>query len=232
VTVFARAEAVHEEAARRFRDAALDAVGSRGRFAVALSGGSTPRDVYERLAALEGVPWAGVHLFWGDERCVPPDHEASNFGMARAALLDRLALPRDQVHRMRGELGPEAAAAEYRIELDRFFDGPPVFDLVHLGLGPDGHVASLFPGQPALDSAEPVLVTFPNPGLEPQVERTSLSLSTINAAREIQFLVTGEAKARAVARVLEGEGDLPAERVRGLRLRWLLDEAAARSITL
>jgi len=230
IAVLPNAEALHEEAATRLRESALTAVRERGRFAVALSGGSSPKGVYEALGKLEGVPWEGVHLFWGDERCVPPDHPDSNFGMAWAAL--SLDLPHEQVHRMRGELGPEAGAAHYASELEVFFDGPVVFDLVHLGLGPDGHVASLFPGQPTLEATEPVVSSFPNEGLSPQVARISLSLPTIGAARAVQFLVTGEAKASVAARALEGDPRLPASRVAGERVSWLLDEAAARGLSL
>jgi 6-phosphogluconolactonase len=166
---------------------------------IVLTGGSTPRRAYELAAGLE-PDWSRVELWWGDERCVPPDDESSNYGMAKAALLDRLERPPAAVHRMQGELGRDEGAAEYRLELA----GAGVFDLVLLGLGPDGHIASLFPGFPTLDVTGRDVVGS-EAGHEPFVDRISLTLPRLCATRELLFLVAGEDKADAVARSLAGE---------------------------
>jgi 6-phosphogluconolactonase len=165
---------------------------------VVLTGGSTPRRAYELAAELE-PDWSRVRLWWGDERCVPPEDDLSNYGMAKAALLDRLDAAPHAVHRMQGELGKEVGAAGYERDLQ------PVeaFDLVLLGLGPDGHIASLFPGAPTLDEEERRAVGAA-PGFEPFVDRITLTLPTLRAAREILFLLAGEQKADAAARALAG----------------------------
>ena|SRR5579862_657697 len=165
---------------------------------VVLTGGSTPRRTYEAAAELES-DWSRVDLWWGDERCVPPDDERSNYGMAKEALLDRITA-QPVVHRMRGELGRDAGAAAYARELT----GVGTFDLVLLGLGPDGHVASLFPDFPTLDVTDRDVVGS-EAGHEPFVDRITLTLRRLAATRELLFLVTGEDKADAVARALSGE---------------------------
>ncbi|HLX31880.1 MAG TPA: 6-phosphogluconolactonase [Gaiellaceae bacterium] len=165
---------------------------------VVLTGGSTPRRAYEAAAELES-DWSRVDLWWGDERCVPPDDERSNYGMAKEALLDRITA-QPVVHRMRGELGRDAGAAAYARELT----GVGTFDLVLLGLGPDGHVASLFPDFPTLDVTDRDVVGS-EAGHEPFVDRITLTLRRLAATRELLFLVTGEDKADAVARALSGE---------------------------
>jgi 6-phosphogluconolactonase len=166
---------------------------------VVLTGGSTPRVAYEVAAGL-APDWSRVELWWGDERCVPPDDELSNFGMAKQALLDRLERQPSTSHRMRGELGREDGAAEYERELA----GVGTFDLVLLGLGPDGHIASLFPGRPTLDETEQQAIGT-EAGFEPFVDRITLTLPRLCAAREVLFLVAGEQKAEAVARALAGQ---------------------------
>ncbi len=166
---------------------------------VVLTGGSTPGRAYELAADLE-PDWSRVELWWGDERCVPPDDERSNYGMAKKSLLDRLEREPAAVHRMQGELGRDAGAGEYRLELE----GVGTFDLVLLGLGPDGHVASLFPGFPTLDVTSRDVVGS-EAGLEPFVDRITLTLPRLCATRELLFLVTGEDKADAVARALAGK---------------------------
>ena len=199
---------------------------------LALSGGSTPRAAYERLAALD-LDWSRCTLWFGDERCVPPDDERSNFGMVRAALLDRLpAGDGPAVRRIRGELGPDEGAAAYERELrDAFGDGPPRLDLVLLGIGPDGHCASLFPNDPALGERRRSAVGVPRAGLPPFVPRVTLTLPAINAAREVVFLIAGAEKADAVARAFGGEPtpEVPASLVRPSsgRLELLVDAAAA-----
>jgi 6-phosphogluconolactonase len=196
---------------------------------VVLTGGSTPRAAYKRLAELR-QDWSGVGVWFSDERCVPPDHEHSNFGMAKAALLDRVHGA--SVHRMQGELGPHEGAAAYEHELrGEFGEGVPEFDLMLLGLGPDGHVCSLFPGDPALGERERLAVGVDTPGMAPLVSRITLTLPVVNAARQVLFLIAGEDKADAVARCFSGAYDpaAPGSLVRpasGL-LTLLLDPAAA-----
>jgi 6-phosphogluconolactonase len=223
-----------QEAAGRIAEQAREAVASRGRFTVALSGGSTPEGTYRLLAQepyRSQVPWDGVHLFWSDERCVPPDDAGSNYGLAHQAFIEKVPLPPENVHRIRGELPPQAAAVATRRDMEDFFCGPvPRFDLVLLGLGNDGHTASLFPGSDALEPTHNMAVAVEAQYEGRPAQRVTLTLPAINAARQVLFLVSGEDKAEVVARVLYGgEGSLPAEKVRPTagELVWLLDEAAA-----
>jgi 6-phosphogluconolactonase len=189
-----------EECAGRLAAAAADGAH------IALTGGSTPRRCYERIAAMD-VDWAGATLWFSDERCVSPEDELSNYGMAKAALLDRIAGDAPVVKRMRGEQGPHAGADDYERELrEALGEAMPRLDLVLLGLGPDAHVASLFPGQPSLQVRDRLVVGVEEAGLEPFVPRVSLTLPVINAAAEVLFLVTGADKAEAVARAF---GDPP-----------------------
>jgi len=164
---------------------------------IVLTGGSSPRVAYERAAALE-PDWTAVELWWSDERCVPPGDERSNYGMAKAALLDRVSA--GGVHRMRGELGREEGAEHYEQELA----GLEQFDLVLLGLGPDGHVASLYPNQPTLDETERRAIGA-EAKLDPYVDRITLALPMLRRAREVLFLVTGENKAEAAKRAFADE---------------------------
>jgi 6-phosphogluconolactonase len=221
--VFPTPETLARAAAESFKTLALEAMHTRGRFAVALSGGSTPKIIYEALAKLEGVPWDGVHVFWGDDRLVPPDDSRSNYAMSKIALLDRIGIPAGHVHRIHGEFEAEEAVADYARQLEAVFGSAVIFDLVHLGVGPDGHTASLFPATPNLESPERVRETFPTPGLEPQIPRVSLGLGVLNAARVKQFFVTGSGKKTILERMVRGE-DVPAARVIGAQ--WWLDEAA------
>jgi 6-phosphogluconolactonase len=197
---------------------------------VALTGGSTPRAAYERAAA-SGARWADATLWFGDERCVAPEHPDSNYGMVRAALLDRLEGEHPAVHRMRGEEGPEAGARAYAQELrDALGEGIPRLDLVLLGMGPDGHVASLFPDHPELEESERTVVGVPSPGMAPLHPRISLTLPVLNAARSVIFLVAGAEKADAVARALNGPPSprTPASLVAPEGpLLWILDPPAA-----
>jgi 6-phosphogluconolactonase len=198
---------------------------------VALAGGSTPRAAYERLAAME-LDWSACTLWFGDERCVPPEHEHSNFRMVREALLQRLEDPGPQVRRIAGELGPDPAADAYAGELMEAFAGLlPRFDLILLGLGPDAHCASLFPDQPSLDERKRPVVGVERSGLAPWVPRVTLTLPVINSAREIVFLVAGGDKAEAVERAFARDPDraAPASLVAPAsgRLTVLLDPAAA-----
>jgi 6-phosphogluconolactonase len=172
---------------------------------VVLTGGSTPRIAYERVAG-ERPDWSGVDLWFTDERCVPPENQHSNYGMVRAALLDRTEGA--TVHRMEGELGPKEGARAYERELEGAFgEALPEFDLIVIGLGPDAHVCSLFPGHDELGERERQVVGVDTPGMAPLVSRITLTLPVVNAAREVVFLVTGEDKAEAVARSFSGQPD-------------------------
>lgn len=232
--------ALAEGTAREVIRIVAESLERRGRCALALAGGSTPRELYETLSQepfLERLDWSRLDLFWGDERCVPPDHPASNYAMAREALLSRVPIPEDRVHRIRGELDPLEAANLYERELRSFAGGalPRLdllrLDLVLLGLGADGHTASLFPETPDLLGEERLAV----PTLAPQTPRNriSLTLPVFNAARTVMFLVQGAGKADVLLAVLEGESlegpPLPAALVRPRtgRLLWMLDRAAA-----
>jgi 6-phosphogluconolactonase len=190
---------------------------------VVLTGGTTPERAYEE-AAKRAPDWSNVDVWWGDERCVPPDDPKSNYRMAKRALLDRLDGAPRSVHRIKGELGKEEAAADYERELD-----DTQLDLLLLGVGPDGHVASLFPNAPTLRQRKKVLPA--EPGLEPFVDRVTLSLPTLRSAREILFLLAGEGKADAAARAFASESspNTPASLVRARdgRTVAILDRAAA-----
>jgi 6-phosphogluconolactonase len=192
---------------------------------IVLTGGSTPRHAYEIAAELES-DWSRVELWWGDERCVPPGDQRSNYGMAKAALLDRLGVAPAAVHRIQGELGRDDAVAEYRHELTDV----AAFDLVLLGLGPDGHVASLFPNFPTLDITSRDVVGSQS-GYEPFVDRISLTLPRLCNTRELLFLATGEDKAEAVASAFAGPQShaTPGSLARAAEgtTRAVLDRAAA-----
>jgi 6-phosphogluconolactonase len=196
-----------------------------------LTGGSTPRSAYERAATLLD-DWSAADIWMTDERCVPPDHEHSNFGMLKAALIDRVEDKEPAVHRMQGEAGPHDGAARYEEELrSQFGDSLPAFDLLLLGMGPDMHICSLFPNDPALDERERLAVGVERPGMPPLVSRITLTLPVVNAAREVVFLVSGEDKAEAVARAFSGTSDprAPASLVQpeSGALRLFLDPPAA-----
>jgi 6-phosphogluconolactonase len=194
---------------------------------IVLTGGSAPGKAYER-AAERARDWGRVTLWWGDERCVPPGDELSNYRLAKETLLDRIEVPPRAVHRIRGELDPADAAAE----LDAALEGVGL-DLMLLGLGPDGHLASLFPGSPQLKVDDRRATSGP-PGLEPWVERVTMTLPTIRSANRIVFLVSGAGKADAVARAFGGEisGDVPASltRLAPVPVEVFLDEGAASAL--
>lgn len=205
-------------------DLLVDAATAGGHLVI--TGGSSPRAAYERAAA-RGAEWSGVTVWFSDERCVPPDHEWSNFGMADEALLSRLDRP-PQVLRMEGERGPEEGAAAYEAELR---ERDARFDLVLLGLGPDAHTASLFPGKPEALAEDRLVVGVPEAGMEPRVPRISLALPALNSGRHVVVLVTGPDKAPAVKRAFGNPPDetSPAAHVRPPhgQLTVLLDPAAA-----
>jgi len=223
------------KAAEFFADSAKGVVQRAGTFFVALSGGSTPELMYQQLTGPEfrdGIPWAQGEYFWSDERCVSPEHPDSNYGLAEDALLSKVPIPRQRIHRMRGELEPERAAAEYEQELRRVFRvAPPLFprfDLLLLGMGDDGHTASLFPGSLALDETTQLVAA--NYVKKFNAHRLTLTFPVVNAARNVVLLVSGAKKAPALRQVMRGGGaPVPAERVHPQdgNLIWFVDEAAA-----
>ena len=202
-----------------------------GRFTIALSGGSTPRLLYQTLACdpyAARMAWDRWRVFWSDERCLPPDHEDSNYRMAREALLDHVKIPAQQIHRMRGEIEPEEAAEAYA---SLILDTSPSFDLILLGIGEDGHTASLFPGTEALQERRKLVVANWAPHL--QAHRTTFTLPLINMAKNVVFLATDESKAEVLRDVLEpaqGEHTLPTAMVRPAQgiIHWFLTRDAAR----
>jgi 6-phosphogluconolactonase len=237
--IFPGPESVASAAAALIVKKAKQALEKKTRFTLALSGGSTPLALYRLLGAAADMPWPRTHLFWGDERMVPPEHEDSNYGVALAALGSPPQLASENIHRIQGEKPPDQAAGLYREDLRAFFrpDPLPVFDLLLLGLGADGHTASLFPGGPGMDRADPIALAVPAPkGAKPQVPRVTLSLAVINAARAVLFLVTGSDKASILARVLSPKSGsdraLPAALVNPQEeVIWHLDQEAAQNIT-
>ncbi|HJK99303.1 MAG TPA: 6-phosphogluconolactonase [Polyangiaceae bacterium LLY-WYZ-14_1] len=197
----------------RFEEVAKDAAAARGRFVVALTGGSTVPQYYPALVDAD-VDWSTVHVLFGDERAVGPDHPDSNARACREALLDHVTIPAAQVHRMEGELAdPEQAASRYAEVLRRVAGAPPVIDLLHLGLGPDGHVASLFPGHPGPGETERTVLSVAD-SPKPPPRRVTLSLPVLTAARETWLFAHGENKRAAVARAAtEPTSELPVARV-------------------
>ena len=231
VHVYGSSEELAEAAAREFAAKAEEAIEERGRFAVVIAGGSTPETMYGILARdyIDQIDWSRVYVFFGDERAVPPHHEDSNLKMASELLLDHV--PVGNVHRIRGELPPEEAAEAYEEELRTFFpsEDVPRFDLILLGLGADGHTASLFPWTPALEVHDRWVVANPVPRLD--TTRITLTVPVINAARAVIFLVEGEDKAEAVREILEGDADpraYPAKLVQPPGgPEWMVDQSAA-----
>lgn len=213
---------------------AAEAIAARGRWTVALAGGGTPKPIYARLAEAgyaQRIDWTRVHLFFGDERCVHPDDARSNYRMAREALLDHVPLPAANIHRIAGETDPALAALAYELAIQRLFRAaaPPPFDLICLGLGDNGHTASLFPGTASL--REQVRWVVPQYVEVMQSWRVTMTAPLINAARHVAFFVEGAGKAEMLQRVLHGpyEPDvLPAQLIQpaGGQLHWLVDAAA------
>ena len=252
VRIYKNAQELALKAARHFSRLADQYVVGQGHFTVALSGGSTPRAMFSLLAAdpfLETVPWSSIYFFWGDERCVPPDHPDSNYLMAYDALLSKVPVPSENIFRIPAEMEDhDAAAEEYSAVLRTFFlTGPgmsktgtaplsalPRFDLIFLGMGPDGHTASLFPGTGALHAGEQVAVA--NYVEKFGAYRITLTAATINNARNVTFVAGGADKAEALNGVLEGayQPDLyPSQliRPRNGSLLWMVDEAAAAQLS-
>jgi 6-phosphogluconolactonase len=249
IQVFSTPELLADAVARHVAECAEEAISKTGRFTVALSGGSTPKAAYSRLANWESRvtshesrvasdEWRRFHVLWGDERSVPPDDPRSNYRMAKEALLRRVPIPAENVHRIRGEDQPEKAAADYERELRALWVTNSL-DLVLLGLGEDGHTASLFPGQPAVHETNRWVLAVPGPPRSPltahrspDIWRVTLTPPIINAARNVAFVVSGASKAAPLRQVLEGPFTpdlLPAQAIRPVhgRLTWMTDEAAA-----
>jgi 6-phosphogluconolactonase len=242
IRIFADKEALSEAAAHEFVRCAREAVADRGRFTVALSGGSTPKQLYQILTTepfRAQVDWGRVEFFWGDERCVPPDHPDSNYRMAHETMLAHLSIPAEHTHRMEAERPDcDTAARDYQDVLARVLYGkptvpePPALDLVLLGMGPDGHTASLFPHTDALRETMRWVVCNHVPQLN--TDRLTLTLPALNRAREVLFLVAGADKTERLVEVLAGPADpmrLPSQSIQpdGL-LGWYVDRAAAKRL--
>ena len=217
-------------AALQFIEYAQDAAENGGRFSVALAGGKTPKRLYELLASDEfrdGVDWSRVHLFFGDERAVPPDHPESNYRMVVESLISKVSIPEENVSRILGEIEVEESALAYERKLRAYFAGLswPRFDLVLLGMGNDGHVASLFPNSEVLEEGNRWVVATRNPHGQ---NRISLTIPAINHAARVLFLVTGSEKAATLARVVKNTAPdrLPAQLIQG-SAEWFVDRAAA-----
>ena len=229
-----------QKAAEQWVVLTQQAIARSGRFAVALSGGSTPKTLYSLLASPEyrgRVDWLRVHLFWGDERCVPPDHAESNYRMVQEALLSKIKIPPENVYRMTGEKEPAQAASEYENELRTFFQlkpgQVPQFDLILLGLGDDGHTASLFPGTAPLNEKQRLVTTVYVERLK--AHRLTLTLPVINAGAQVSFLVSGESKSAIVKALLGGDSgatQYPAGRITPVngKLAWFITQDAAAGI--
>lgn len=221
---------------------ATEAVAARGRFRWVISGGSTPLPLYRLLAGRRGrrIPWESTEVFFADERCVPPHHPDSNFGSAWATLLAKVPVRRRWIHRMRGELRPASrAASDYARRLEPLPSptgtAPPRFDLVHLGIGPDGHTASLFPNAAALTELRRAVVAVPRAGQPPYVPRLTMTVGALESSRAVAFLVSGRDKGRALRAIfgsrVRGTPNWPASLVRPVvGVRWLLDDEAAEAL--
>jgi 6-phosphogluconolactonase len=242
IRVFADAEAVSQAAAQEFVRCAREAVAARGRFTVTLSGGSTPQRLYQLLAEApyrDQIDWSKVELFWGDERSVPPDHKDSNYRMTSEAMLTRIPIPPGQVHRLEADRAdPDSAARDYQTVIAKTFgvsaDGdPPSFDLVLLGMGPDGHTASLFPGTTALSETKRWVVVNYVPKFA--TNRLTLTTPILNKARQVLFLVAGADKPERLHEVLEGPYEpnrLPSQLIKPSgSLVWFVDRLAASQLT-
>ena len=235
VQVLSDLEGISREAATLFVNASRNSIAARKKFAVAVSGGSTPRRLYTLLSAgpyRDQADWQKIHFFWADERCVPKENEVSNFKTVYDRLLSKVPIPDDHIHRIKGEEDPEKAARDYEADIKEFFGASrlPVFDLVLLGMGEDGHTASLFPGSKSLE--ETARLAIPVYLKKPFGNRITLTLPVLNNAAQIIFLVAGSSKATVLSEILrdgEKRGEFPAGRIRPVRgtVIWLIDQEAA-----
>jgi 6-phosphogluconolactonase len=241
--VDANAEAVTHRAAQYFVDGIRAAAGARGKARIAVSGGHTPKNTFEMLADpsaqyREQIPWENLELYWVDERCVPPDHPDSNYRMTKEALLDKVPLRESQIFRVRGELDPDACASRYEADIRQSFrlEGAevPVFDMVELGMGPDGHTASLFPHTEGLHELMRIAIANHVPQ-QKETWRVTLTSPVINRARDVFFLIEGADKVAALNRVFTGPYDpetYPSQLIRpaSRRITLLLDATAAAAL--
>ncbi len=236
VAIYPDADTLSHEAALYVIHVANEAIVTHGRFTLALAGGSTPKRLYALLASepyRDQINWALVEIFWSDERCVPPDSEDSNYHLAAEVLLSKVPIPANQIHRMPADSADrDAAARAYTEEIQRVFgtDGTPSFDLLQLGMGPEGHTASLFPHQASLKEQRRLVMPVDVP--KPPPPRLTFTPPLLNAAIHVLFLVTGQDKADAVAAILEGEHnpeEYPAQIIQPPRgeVTWMLDSVAA-----
>ncbi len=235
IRIFKDSEKLSQHAANIFSAQAAQAINERNRFLVALNGGSTPTHLFQLLATeyREKIEWAKVHIFWGDERCVPPDDAGSSYGQARDVLLRHVPIPDSNIHRIKGDLEPAEASKDYSLTLSGFASpllAVPRFDLVYLGMGEDGHTASLFPGSP-VDVTEATLPVTAHYQDRP-ANRVTLTQRVFNQAHMIVFMATGEKKAVTLAEVLSDRYNpelYPAQRIdpKDGELIWLVDEDAA-----
>ena len=235
VRIFKDLEELSRAAADLFIEQAARSIAERDRFLVALNGGGTPTRLFQLLATdfRDKVDWSKVHVFWGDERCVPPDDPGSSYRQARDALLSRVPIPEMNIHPIKGELGPVEGSKDYSLTLEQFASPPldwPRFDLVYLGMGEDGHTASLFPGS-AVNVSEPTMAVTAHYQDRP-ANRVSLTPVVFNSAQMVVFMATGEKKAQTFAEVLSDRYNpelYPAQRInpKAGKLIWLVDEATA-----
>jgi len=238
IRIFKDLEHLSHEAAHLFTEQAASAITDRGRFLVALNGGGTPTRLFQLLGRTyrDKVDWSKVHVFWGDERCVPLDDPGSNYSQARDVLLNHVPIPDTNIHRVKGELEPAQASRDYTLTLKRFASPPhefPRLDLVYLGMGEDGHTASLFPGSP-VDVTEPTLSVTAHYQDRPAI-RVTMTQLIFNQARTVIFMATGEKKAEALSEVLSDRYNpklYPAQRIdlKDGKLIWLVDEEAAHKL--
>jgi 6-phosphogluconolactonase len=237
--IFSNTEQLGETAATYVTKLSNQAMAERGRFTIALSGGSLPKLLFPCLVVephLSQIDWSGWHVFWADERCVPLTDPDSNYRLAREYLFDRVNIPSSQIFPIDDSSSPTAAAADYQVKLAQTFETDktqlPHFDLILLGMGEDGHTASLFPGHPLLHEEQQwVAPVYDSP--KPPPQRITLTLAVINNARQIVFISTGSGKAQALSHVIRRTKDLPAQMVQPTHgeVHWFVDEAAAADLT-
>jgi len=239
IAIYPNIDILSHEAAQYIVRIATESITTHGRFTIALSGGTTPRKLYGLLGSepyRSQIDWTLVHIFWSDERCVPPNSEESNYHLAHEVLLSKISIPAVQVHRMPADMPDRnAASQEYENEMRRVFetDGIPNFDLIQLGMGPEAHTASLFPHQAALHEQQRLVVPVSVP--KPPPDRLTFTPPLLNAARNVLFLVAGSDKADALHAVLEGPynpDEYPAQIVRPPdgEVSWMVDTAAAKNL--
>ncbi len=239
IAIYDDKHTLSQHAAEYIMRIAKESIALHGRFTFALTGGTTPGEVYRLLASepiQSQIDWQLVHIFWGDERCVPHNNPESNFYLAQEALLDNTAIPKSQIHPMPADqFDRDAASQAYTIEMQQAFgtNGIPSFDLIHLGMGPEGHTASLFPHQASLHEKHRLVMPVSVP--KPPPDRLTFTPPLLNAARNVLFLVTGSEKADALHAVLEGEyqpDEYPAQIVHPPNgdVVWMLDKAAAQNL--